>query len=471
MIINKDCNFFIYGAGIEGNRIKENLTKNGYLVYGFLDAIKRTNILDENNKIFNLKDISELNIYNNIVIIGLADGMIHAQVINNLKKIGFNYFIFIPLSMPINQKLKIDNINLFNKVAYGDCDINEIEINHIDCLFKLDFDISNQTNKNTVFFPIELLYIELNENAMSNKKELYDNPFLGIENNIYYLFNNFNNSIFECDEYFKYKKNKPTLEEKQNVIKSRYKQHLRFVKEYNQGIDLFVASAPHSIYNKKGYFNIINGHHRTNFLLAQGRRDVPIKVNDEEFEIWKNTEVFENIKDVFTYDVLSKLEYPILNPYFYTHNVNTDLFSLDVVRHVYKIISNLQENDVNILDNSKGYGYFAHVFSLSQKYKTYYYIDEKENIEITKKIFELYRNTTTEFVDDLKLTKFDIIISLSKVIKTKQEFMSIYENNNYSSIIIEIQNDLIEEINNTNFDIIANRIKDDMITTIISFNK
>lgn len=62
MIISKDCNFLIYGAGIEGNRIKDNLTKNGYSVYSFLDGKKTTDTLDSDNKILNLDDIDKIEI-------------------------------------------------------------------------------------------------------------------------------------------------------------------------------------------------------------------------------------------------------------------------------------------------------------------------------------------------------------------------------------------------------------------------
>lgn len=79
-----------------------------------------------------------------------------------------------------------------------------------------------------------------------------------------------------------------------------------YEKEFGVNRDFFLDSAPKVIWNEKGYFNILDGHHRVMYLFYKGVWDIPVKICEKDkvyvemLEKIPNTFFSESIHLVYT---------------------------------------------------------------------------------------------------------------------------------------------------------------------------
>lgn len=90
--------------------------------------------------------------------------------------------------------------------------------------------------------------------------------------------------------------------EKGKVLKDRYKLFEIYEKVFETDRDFFIDSAPRARWNKRGYFNIEDGHHRATYLFYKGIWDIPIRIQETDR---KCIEVLSKLPDAFTCESLS----------------------------------------------------------------------------------------------------------------------------------------------------------------------
>lgn len=84
--------------------------------------------------------------------------------------------------------------------------------------------------------------------------------------------------------------------EKGKILKDRYKLFEIYEKAFETNRDFFIDSAPRARWNKGGYFNIEDGHHRATYLFYKGIWDIPIRIQRTD---QKYIETLVNLPDTF----------------------------------------------------------------------------------------------------------------------------------------------------------------------------
>ena len=94
-IISKNTEFILYGAGEVGNICYRKLSEKGYRVIAALDKSKSGSHVIEGIYTYRLGDESALlNKSDRVVVICLADGMIHREAADQLYKQAFLILFF-----------------------------------------------------------------------------------------------------------------------------------------------------------------------------------------------------------------------------------------------------------------------------------------------------------------------------------------------------------------------------------------
>ena len=123
-IISKNTEFILYGAGEVGNICYRKLSEKGYRVIAALDKSKSGSHVIEGIYTYRLGDESALlNKSDRVVVICLADGMIHREAADQLYKAGFPYLVFLPLDYSISDLEKRRLTRLYNQVLTADTEM------------------------------------------------------------------------------------------------------------------------------------------------------------------------------------------------------------------------------------------------------------------------------------------------------------------------------------------------------------
>ncbi|MFR2694497.1 MAG: hypothetical protein ACLTBV_31760 [Enterocloster bolteae] len=75
------------------------------------------------------------------------------------------------------------------------------------------------------------------------------------------------------------------------LIEKRFREFEIMQHELNCGMDFFINHPAKAKWNSKGYFNLIDGHHRTTFLYYSGITKIPVQITRGDYESWCNVDV------------------------------------------------------------------------------------------------------------------------------------------------------------------------------------
>ncbi len=443
MFIDKNTEFVIYGVGEIGNICYQLLRQNGYeIVYG-LDKKKSGEGLLPNVYTYILgEEPKELARGKYVVVICLANGLLHKDVADNLYKSGYRYIVFLPIAHSIDDHTKGRLTANYNAILECNSDVVGIELHDYSRYKKFEFStngslLRENDGEYTVFCGIEMLYSESIELWTGDKNKVfiqlkYEDRSIAMMHPCKVLFDYLGSKRIDCNLYFESKKKEPDENEKKEELIAREELYYIFKAEHNKGMHFFIDSAPKAVWNPKNYWNLVGGHHRTLYLLHEGHTVFPIKVRKADFETWVNAAALKNIVNYLNEKKITRLYAPIPHPAFLNFMSKYENGGKTELESILSFLADYDCSELSILDSLNDEGYFARVFDRIGVRRVLFYNREKEQRELALLLGKLlYRLNDDNIVEHLSNNeRFDIILCEEKDVeqyrKICNHFMFVY---------------------------------------------
>lgn len=251
----------------------------------------------------------------------------------------------------------------------------------------------------------------------------------------------------------------------ESLIEKRYREYKRMSTELqNNGLQFFIDYPAVGKWNDKGYFNLIDGHHRISFLYERGFRIVPVQVTEIDYRKWANKDMANRVRDIILNENRTEFYQPILNPYFMSLHPHREDVNKSRLQMLLEYFGIKRFNGAKVIDIGANLGFFGAAFSRMGADVTLIEPDSY-HYKLTSSVTELMyidANVVTSTFEDFETNEqYDIAIMLTVFYhqmskpEIRDRFISKL-NAMISSMIIWESGDKIEEeksfiLNNTKF--------------------
>lgn len=148
----------------------------------------------------------------------------------------------------------------------------------------------------------------------------------------------------------------------EQLIEQRFYEFRVMQQALNKGMDFFIENPASAKWNPKGYFNLIDGHHRTSFLYCSGLSRIPVQITRKDYELWCNTEKANIVHDFILEQARDEFYQPILNPFF----LNLHAYREEVVKsrlhHLLEAFNGRRFQGKKVLDIGANLGFMGQAF-------------------------------------------------------------------------------------------------------------
>lgn len=367
-----------------------------------------------------------------IVILLLQNGRKHEEVAKRLYDSGFEKVLFLPKNLKtICQKEMFQKYNFFLKNEFnalkGIPERNEM----IEKEVQTEGNILRRGEKNlTIAVPIEILFTYASEDE---ENICFSKPYGQ-------LFDVLENKSVECNLYYEFMGADTKL--KQNKLLSDRMALYCFWERHRQlDMNYFIDAAPIVSWNVKGYFNIIDGHHRAMYQYRKGYYKIPVSMTYDDYNSW------QCIVDEEDYKGLKSVGVPIPHPSFLEENAIYESHWQNVIQYLYKIGYGRQSRLVEIDDYL---GYYASVFQRIVRGKALVVLNTESDIALCEKIQYCNKQKLDIVgINEIALNKKDILF-LKMYENTKICMLQIIQSFPGKHLIVELQEEkqeaFLEEI-------------------------
>lgn len=289
----KQIPLYIYGDNFIGRKLLTELILSGYSVVAIIDKKYDKLIEDDTGlKFLNLELLETID-SSSIIIICLSNGLMHEELLKDLMKKGFENIIYLPMCMnrPIFEQNKI-------RIAFRNIMANRffsiVDIPKTKCLYQQGI-IQIYKNEKEIAFLCDTNILrtatkkKIEENVLPGKNKLVKNlieyseiplcelvPYIELFD---FLMNK--NSIYPNDYLVSQRE---TDTERKRLLEDRRKLLNIYETNYNCNYNFFLTSPANAQWNGKGYFNIIDGLHRSVYLMLKKEKNIPIVVSNTDWE-------------------------------------------------------------------------------------------------------------------------------------------------------------------------------------------
>ncbi len=437
--ITPNTRFIIYGGGEVGTNCYQALSREGYYVEFVID--KNRNGLDVIDGLYTYKLGEEPRGYFDkvVIIICLANGMIHKDIADGLYNRGYQYIVFLPMQYCIPDKEKRRLTKLYNKVLMAEKQIVSDHIFSYKKYYDSDFNVENgviQKNESYIvgWCGLEILFSESidlwkGDKAKVHTKRQYKDRHIAMNNPCKALFDFYNLSVNSCDLYFNSKKEYVDANRQRKELIQREKLYRLYKREHNRGLDFFIEGAPPVIWNPKNYFNLVGGHHRTLFLLHEEHSLFPVKIQREDFEKWKNEKWWRKLKDYIADNGIKQLYAPLPHPGFLNFPSKCEDNGKTRLEKVMRIFAEIDIAEMTVLDCNEDEAYFARNMERIGVKKAVFQSKSLEQLQLAKICNHLlYRDRVVIQNADLGIEnkKYDVVFGKARDIEKLEQICTRY---------------------------------------------
>lgn len=292
-----DLPILLYGENSFAKETYRRLRDNGYHVKGYIDQ-KYLNGYKEGETIrINPDDIERLAEKGNyIVIICLQNGLQHEKAAEILCRKGFDKIIYLP--MRICGTLRRQEV--YRRIYQSIQEFHYGEIEEVPVYKKIETELFVLIDRGkwelSFWCPMEYLHASTAEMILNNvpedlkktKAELLEYSDVPIEMDKPYI------------ELFKWLRGEPAdvdcyltamgriaEAEKETLMADRKCLYEVYEQSFAYNMPFFLDSPSRGVWNHKGYFNILDGMHRIQYLYSKGYKRMPIITGIDEYEQFK----------------------------------------------------------------------------------------------------------------------------------------------------------------------------------------
>lgn len=149
----------------------------------------------------------------------------------------------------------------------------------------------------------------------------------------------------------------------EDLVEKRFREFMIMQGELNKGMDFFIKHPSVGHWNKKGYFNLLDGHHRAAFLYNSGLRKIPVRISKGDYELWLNTGIARKVHDIIKKQERFEFYQPVLNPYFMNLHPYREDYAKSRIHHILEYFGNTRFANRTVLDVGACLGYFGQMFA------------------------------------------------------------------------------------------------------------
>lgn len=316
------------------------------------------------------------------------------------------------------MKNKADNRNFY---------INEIKSSLINENVSVIRKIGN--THVLVWIPIELLYMQnQKDNDVNFTKEWieFNNKLenLPIISNIphYSLIDYIFKGKEIPDRYLKWyeedfvtQNRVPILNDKE-LLEKRNNDFIYMQTELGKGMDFFIEHPVLAFWNNRGYFNLLDGHHRTCFLYSSGIRYIPVQITKDDYDKWCNYEWANKLYNKLVSTDRVEFYQPILHPFYKNIQPYREGVVKSRIHHLMYKLGNKRLNGISVIDIGANLGYMGQAFYRLGADVTFVEMDKfhYEVLEIINKLLYVDGEIITDRFEEYDFTKsYDIAIMLT----------------------------------------------------------
>lgn len=368
---SKDLQIILYGVNSCSERLHESLTDAGYTVIAYFD--RRYEEL--NGKcpvpVYGLEKhpFGSLDKTDVCIVIVLQNAMQHETIAMELLRQGFHKVLFAPMKSRLEHRSALTFRYQYNMLLSGQFQrLREIPLleetilqPEIDAVHSV---IQDEEAFKIVWCPAELVYT--NSARLSGIPQYASIPLYSLVPYVRmfeYLQGYGEDPRQYLDEYGVNSCKYTNFLTDTAVVLQRSELLSIYKNALNKGMDFFVSSAPPAEFSEEsGVFNLLDGHHRSLFLVMQEFRYIPIRVSQSDYKKWEYP-----CKDTRLRSYLNKngKRFPILHPRYHKVNEAADQNELLQLESIQKFLSGDQNvwrqmlKGNHVLDLSGTYGYYA----------------------------------------------------------------------------------------------------------------
>ena len=140
-------------------------------------------------------------------------------------------------------------------------------------------------------------------------------------------------------------------------------------------MDYFIESSAYVRWNEKGYFNIIDGHHRASYLAYKGYQLIPVRMDKGDFLKWENKGGINKLED------FSAVLCPIPLPAYLNEEVIYEPQWKKVIDFYYSVLISQGKTGLKFIEADANLGYYARYFNRADWFQTYVLTQNQEESE------------------------------------------------------------------------------------------
>lgn len=202
----------------------------------------------------------------------------------------------------------------------------------------------------------------------------------------------------------------------ESLIDKRFREFKSMQRKLNKGMDFFIEHPAIAKWNPKGYFNLLDGHHRTMFLYSSGLTRIPVQITKKDYDMWCNKKMAVSVHEIIKKQKRKEFYQPILNPYYMDINSYREGYAKSRLHYIMEYFGSQRLIGKKVIDVGANLGYMGQAFARMGCDVTLLEPDPL-HYELMQKINDLLYikcNTVMVKFEDYETTeKFDIAILLT----------------------------------------------------------
>jgi hypothetical protein len=354
---NKDKEILIYGYGKVGQGLHRRLVEQGYRVDGIIDKNAEQLAPVDNCVVIKPEELDAESAHH-IIILTLQNILEHERVVKMLAAKGAEKIIYLKRSRPETNHVYFNN---YNQLVYG-ATIKDFEFPRT--LIGIEPEelayYREEAESIIVDVPTQLLFTDkesqhwknINISALNEYNALYKVLLHGKNDSPsdFKLYNDTNCGPGRTVEAY---------------LQDRFHLCQMMITEYmNHGLSFFRNAPSTAQWNpQRGYFNIIDGHHRASFLFNNHVHTIPIRIPREDYAYWYNSSVAEKCRGYIEQQHIESTYTPIYHPAFFNIEYSAEKGGVLTASALHQFFRGKAVTAMSVLDVNSNLSYFAQIFS------------------------------------------------------------------------------------------------------------
>lgn len=348
--IQKESRIVLYGHSqfdIVKDKFRE-LKERGYQVLGYIDQRAKEIETYVQAPCWTVEDfpVGLKERQDIVIILLLQNARMHESIVSSLCGRGFKKFLFIPEKADTSEKTcMVQKYNAFIRSEYDELmGIPEWDSLCLNSVKGGKRFLKCGKERCTLLVPVEMLFLYEQEQSLEEN--------IAFAEDYLELFAVLEGKAFECGRYFDFM-GAVEKEEKEKLLADRLTLYCLWEHYRHCDINYFIEAAALVSWNRRGYFNIIDGHHRVIYLMAKGYKKIPVSMPLKDYDKWIGE------ADQALSAALRRLRVPIPHPFFLNEECIYETHWQKVIHYLYAAG---QSRDCRFVEIDTYMGYYAGAF-------------------------------------------------------------------------------------------------------------